>query len=503
MTQSETVPPSAAPASGAPVLNRRTVLAAAGAAGLGVAASRLIALANEPAFTPVPITGTQGNRSGLDWVSPLASENARVAQLLRRMTFGANDAELERAQHDGYAKTVDRLLETPIADPPPFAGGDQASAGAPLKIAELQQWWIDHMLGTPTPFGERMTLFWHGHFTSDFRKVTAQTPFIYWQNLTWRKYALSDLGTMLQQVTIDPGMLRYLDLGTSTGRAPNENYSRELMELFTMGPEAYTEDDVRAAAKGLAGWREPATQAMIDALVKRQMQRTGQRPKNVPRADTVRTGVFVKARAYSGPAFAYLGETRVWDTEAVLAKILAQDATAPFIVRKVLTHFVTPTPADAYVTRLATSFRGSRYSFKQLMRDVLMSPEFTGDTSYRGLVKTPTEFMVHTVKALGDTSLARLVVRSGNGMGQTLFDPPTVGGWPENESWISSNTMLARANFVTAALAMARKVPSSATAHQTHLDAVLSKQTLDLLNRTSDDRQRWTVVLASPEFQLK
>ena len=503
MTQSDPTPPSAKPASGAPVLNRRTVLAAAGAAGLGVAAARLVAFANEPAFTPVPITGTQGNKSGLDWVAPLASESAKVAQLLRRMTFGATDAELEQSQHDGYAKTVDRLVETTVADPKPFPGGDDASPDKPLNIGQLQQWWVDHMLTTPTPFGERMTLFWHGHFTSDFRKVTSQTPFIYWQNLTWRKYALSDLKTMLQQVTIDPAMLRYLDLGTSTGKAPNENYSRELMELFTMGPDAYTEDDVRAAAKGLAGWREPATQAMIDAQIKRQMQRTGQQPKNVPQADTVRSGIFVKARAYSGPAFAYLGETRLWDTEAVLDKILAQDATAPFIVRKVLTHFVTPAPSDAYVTRLATAFRNSRYSFRQLMRDVLMSPEFTSDASYRVLVKTPTEFMVHTVKALGDPSLSRLVVASGNGMGQTLFDPPTVGGWPENESWISSNTMLARANFVTAAVATAKKVPSSARAHETHLDGVLSKQTLDLLNETSDDRQRWTVVFASPEFQLK
>ncbi|HEX9140695.1 MAG TPA: DUF1800 family protein, partial [Gaiellaceae bacterium] len=143
----------AAPGS-TPVLNRRTVLSAAAAAGLGVAAARLIAYANEPAFTPVPLTGTQGNKTELDWVSPLTSDGAKVAHLLRRTTFGATDAELEQARSDGYAKTVDRLLETKIAEPPVFPGGDDASQEKGLNIGQLQQWWLDHMVSTPTPFGE-------------------------------------------------------------------------------------------------------------------------------------------------------------------------------------------------------------------------------------------------------------------------------------------------------------------------------------------------------------
>ena len=485
-----------------PVLNRRTVLAAAAAAGIGVAAARLVAFANEPAFTPVPLTGTLGNKTGLDWVSPLSSEQARVAHLLRRITFGATQSELDQAKSDGYAKTVDRLLETKIAEPPAFPGGDEASQDKSLSIGQLQQWWIDHMLATPTPFGERMTLFWHGHFTSDFRKVTPQTPFIYWQNLTWRRNALSDLRTMLYQVTIDPGMLRYLDLGNSTAKSPNENYSRELMELFTMGPEAYIEDDVKAAAKALAGWREPLTQASVDAQLKRAMER-GQTLRTPPKADTVRTGILEKQRAYAGPAFTYLAETRVWNTDAVLDKILSQDATAPFIAHKILTHFVTPTPADDYVARLAASFRKTKYDLKTLMRDVLMSPEFTSPASYRSLIKTPTEFMVHAVKALGDKTLSRVITQSGQGMGQMLFDPPSVGGWPENESWVSSNTMLARANFVTTALQGLKKMPSAGNAHETHLDGVLSPRTLKLLNEATDDKKRWSIVFASPEFQLK
>src|SRR5436189_150536 len=136
-----------------------------------------------------------------------------------------------------------------------LVGVDEATQGKPIKPQDLIAWWLDWMLRTPTPFAERMTFFWHGHFTSDFRKVNLQTPFIYWQNLTWRRMSLDNLHDMLYQVTIDPAMLRYLDLATSTGKSPNENYSRELMELFSMGVGTFTEDDVRAGAKALSGWR--------------------------------------------------------------------------------------------------------------------------------------------------------------------------------------------------------------------------------------------------------
>jgi uncharacterized protein (DUF1800 family) len=275
------------------------------------------------------------------------------------------------------------------------------------------------------------------------------------------------------------------------------------MELFTMGPQAFAEDDVRAGAKALSGWREPRTQAMIDADVKRQQMRTGQPPKTIPKADTVKTGIFEAQRGYRGAAFMFLGESKVWSTDAVLDKILQQDATAPFITHKLLTAFVTPTPSDAYVARLAAAYRKSRYDTKALLRDILMSPEFTAADTYRGLIKSPTELMIHTAKALGDKTLAKLVAGQGQTMGQTLFDPPSVGGWPENESWVSSNTMLARANFVTSAVQAVKKLPPFANAHNTQIDGVMSAQTLKLLNEAADDKRRWSILLASPEFQLK
>jgi len=479
----------------------------------------------------------------VDWISPLVRESAKVTHLLRRATFGANDVELDRALSDGFARTVDRLIESPFVEPPVFPappaprpspstspranasaspkasataaattamqtpaptaittarpsssaapsmalGPANPSPSAPavmtnntsINIGNLQSWWLDWMTKSPTPFAERMTLFWHGHFTSDYRKVGTNSPAIYWQNLTWRRMALGDLKSMLLKVTPDLAMLRYLDLAASTGRAPNENYARELLELFTLGVGNYTEDDVKAAAKALAGWRLP--------------MRT---------ESTAQTGIFDPRRAYAG-VVTFLGKTGTFNTESVVDTILAHDATAPFMVRDLLTSFVTPSPSDAYVARLADRFRRSRYDTKALMRDILTSPEFVAPETFRALIKSPTDFMVSTAKALGATNLSATIRQYGSTLGQNMFDPPSVAGWGEGASWISSNTMLQRANFVTAALGTLRTTPSAARAHERHLDSVLAQGTVNELNLARDDRSRWFAVFASPEFQLK
>jgi uncharacterized protein (DUF1800 family) len=484
-------------------ITRRAVLAAAIAGGAGVAAVRLLGL--DPGAGSARALG-QRISGGTDWISPLGNENARVMQLLRRATFGAGPADLEKAQSDGFQKTLDRLVSTPPAKPPVLPGADSASRGTPIKVAQLQKWWLDQMLTTPTPFAERMTMFWHGHFTSDYRKVTLQSPFIYWQNLTWRDNALGDFRNFLYQVTIDPGMLRYLDLGTSTGQSPNENYARELMELFTMGAGNFTEDDVRAAAKALAGWREPRTPGMVMDAVNNPNATAAQKAAAAKApADGSKVGIFVPNRAYNykaGPV-SFLGKSAKFDTKAVLAQIVAQKATAPFIVQRVLVNFVMPNPPAATVNRLAAGFVKSGWSIRQLMHDVFSSDEFKAASSYRSLVKQPVEFMVHALRALGANDQSAIALRTASGMGQNLFDPPDVGGWPLNESWISSNTVMARVNFVTALMAAVKTLPTAANSHLHNLDGVLSPATASLLNASSTDLDRWTITLASPEFQLK
>jgi uncharacterized protein (DUF1800 family) len=462
-----------------------------------VAAARLSGLGGEQAQELERLLAGDQTRAG-GWNSPLGSEKARVAHLLRRTTFGASEAELERALSDGYVRTVDRLLETPVDKPPDFAGLGQPGQPARLNVGQLQLWWVNHMLQSATPFAERMTLFWHGHFTSDYRKVGLQAPFLYWQNLTWRAMALSDMRSMLMRVTTDPAMLRYLDLASSTGQNPNENYARELMELFTLGVGNYTEDDVRAAAKALAGWVEPRADSVAEVTVEAGNGVTRKYPVYGSQA----SAQFVPRRAYQGGQLGFLGKRASFDTPRVIDQILAQPASAVFIARKVAQHFLGARLDESYVRRLADSFRASRYDVKTLMRSVFSSPEFTAHQTYRGLVKAPVEMMVHALKALKAPGLGRLVVQSGAGMGQVLFDPPDVAGWPGNEAWISSNSVVARVNFVSAALRQASTLPPSSEA-VAHLDGVVGSQMGRLLAQAADDHARWFLALASPEFQLK
>jgi uncharacterized protein (DUF1800 family) len=470
-------------------ITRRQALAAAVATGVSVGAVRLLGGSMQNLAHSHPASGT-------DWISPLTSESARVMHLLRRATFGYTPAQLETALSAGFNKTVDQLIETKPSEPPLVAAA--TTPGGRFAVGQLQQWWVDHMLSTTTPFAERMTLFWHGHFTSDYRK-TADNTFMYWQNLTWRRMALSNLGSMLMQVTIDPAMLRYLDLATSTGQSPNENYSRELMELFAMGAGNYSEEDVRQGAKALAGWQLPVPDIFATVTVDAAKNVT----QKLPVYSAQKAGVFNPRRAYKG-AVTFLGHSGTLDTQGLIDRILAQKATAPFIAAKVAQHFVTPQPDQGYVSRLADGFRRSKYDMKTLMRSVFTSPEFTADANYRALLKSPTEFMVHASRALGATGLSKVVVGAGSGMGQSLFDPPDVNGWPNNASWISSNTVVERVNFVTGALGRMRgALPSASDAAHQHLDGVLSPQTANLLKQATDERSRWFVTLASPEFQLK
>lgn len=481
------IDPSPAPNPPKRRITRRQALAAAVATGVGVGAVRLLGgtLQNLNRTST-----TAGVSSGTDWASPLGAESARVMQLLRRTTLGYTAAQLDAALSEGFNRTVDRLIETAPAEPPALAAA--STPGGRFAVTELQQWWVDHMLATPTPFAERMTLFWHGHFTSDYRKA-ADNTFMYWQNLTWRRMAMTDLRSMLTKVTTDPAMLRYLDLATSVASSPNENYSRELMELFTMGAGSFTEDDVRQGALAMTGWQLPRPDGTAPA------PGTG---RNLPVYTAQKQGVFNPRRAYSG-SVTYLGHTGSLDTDGVIDRILSQTATAPFIATKVVQHFVTGQPSPGFINSLADSFRRSRYDMKTLMRAVLTSPELAASSSYRALVKSPAEFMVHAARALGDGGLAKVVATSGSGMGQTLFDPPDVGGWPNNEAWVSSNTVIERVNYVTAALAKAKSLPSSRDAVRHHLDGVVGTQTAALLNQASDERTRWFITLASPEFQLK
>jgi len=188
----------------------------------------------------------------------------------------------------------------------------------------------------------------------------------------------------------------------------------------------------------------------------------------------------------------------------VIDAILARDSTAPFIARKALVHFATPSPSPELVARVARGFRVSKYDITTMMRAIFTSDEFKAAANYRSLVRSPADFMVATMRAVGAPALARQAVSAGTAMDQVLYDPPTVAGWPSNGGWLSSSSVLARLNFAQTAVAAAgAHLPDPGRAIHDHLDSIVGPDLAAVFDGSHSVSDRWYAVLGSPEFQLK
>jgi uncharacterized protein (DUF1800 family) len=285
---------------------------------------------------------------------------------------------------------------------------------------EMRAWWIGEMLATPSPLTERMTLFWHNHFATSQQKVKAN-QLMYRQNVLLRQYALGNFGTLLHAVAKDPAMLIYLDGATSRKGEPNENFAREVMELFTLGEGHYEEHDIKEAARAFTGWS-------ID-------------PNN---------GQFLfRHLLHDNGTKSILGQTGNFDGDAVLDILLRQPATAEFITRKLWREFISPVPDERLVRDFAAVFRANRYEVKPLLRAMLTSDAFYAQANRGTLVKSPVELVVGTLGAFDfrpdDLRPAAVMVAF---LGQNLFSPPNVKGWPGGEEWINSATLLGRKRFL-------------------------------------------------------
>lgn len=356
--------------------------------------------------------------------------------LLLRTGFNPTEAEVQAFAGLSRTQAVDRLLaeaEVAAHTPPPewvdaprlrlagLKGLPVEERKALLKRefqrgVELRGWWYQEMLATPSPLTERMTLFWHNHFTSSQQKVKI-AQLMYRQNVLLRRNALGNFGALLHAVAKDPAMLIYLD-GVSNRRGrPNENFAREVMELFTLGVGHYTEQDVREAARAFTGWsldRESGEFRFYPFL-------------------------------HDAGEKTVLGCTGRLDGDQVLDILLAQPATAEFVVTKLWREFVSPDPDPAEVARLADVFRRNGYEIRPLLRALFLSDAFYAAKNRATLVKSPVELLVGTARQFGIAGLdPRLFALAGRQLGQDVFGPPNVRGWPGGDDWINSNTLLAR-----------------------------------------------------------
>jgi len=298
---------------------------------------------------------------------------------------------------------------------------------------DLRTWWLEEMLQTRSPLTERMTLFWHNHFVSSQQKVR-YTKLMYEQNVLFRRHAGGRFSDLLHAVSKDPAMVIYLDSASNRKGKPNENFAREVMELFTLGEGHYTETDVREAARAFTGWS-------ID-----------------PDSGEFRW----RPALHDGFNKTILGRAGNFDGDEVLDILLAQPATAEFVVTKLWREFVSPDPDPAEVRRIAQKFHLSNYEVRVALRELLLSPAFWAAENRGALIKSPVDLVVGTMRGLdfhvGDPLPLALVVAQ---LGQNLFSPPNVRGWPGGEAWINSSTLLARKGF-TERIFRADEMPSVA-----------------------------------------
>jgi uncharacterized protein (DUF1800 family) len=475
-------------------LTRRQALATAAVGAAGAAGLRVLAVhLSGGSGTTVSAAGPMGA-----WASPLGDSRALAAHLLRRAGFAASAADLDHATSMSYDDLVDQVVnQRPDV---PAAPADRVTYTA------VSAWWYRHMATTAAQFPERMTLFWHGLLTSDYRK-SGQLPFMYQQNQLFRRLGAGDLRSLLLATTYDPAMIRYLDLEQSSAKAPNENYSRELMEMFTLGPGNFSEADVREGARAFSGIRIQAVDASgAPVSYARRRGMTAQQYQQQLSALIAQGATFRGAlmqRQHDGGAKTLLGRTGTLGPEEAVDTILAQPACASFLATKALTHFAVPQPPAALVDSVATQFRASHYDIRTLMRAILRSDEFRAGAAYRSLVRSPADYMVAVMRATGETDLATACVQAGPSMDQVLLDPPTVGGWPQNAGWVSSSAVLARLNFAQSVVNRGGRLADAAEAVHTHLDGVVSAGTAAVFNASQTNSDRWYALLSSPEFHLK
>lgn len=386
-----------------------------------------------------------------------------AAHLLRRAGFGGTMSEIQAFTGVEREEAVGRLVNYEMS---PFVFDNveylmalidtmpdhlEKNGMRKTPVQAVRFWWIVRMLATTNPLEEKITLFWHNHFTSN----DGEGSFMFGQNQLFRTHGLGNFKELTLDVSRDPEMLRYLNGDRNYKEHPNENYGRELMELFTCGrvdsngKPNYTEDDVKAAARAFSGWNMRGRE------------------------------FFFNPRQHDDMAKTFMGHTGNLNGDDVVDILLALPATANHICSKLYRYFVSDAPDPVLLRRLTKTYFDSKYDIKAVVSEIFLSDEFWSKKARFALIKSPAEYVVGSVRTLGlselfipsmddlrglqdspaievprrgETSLSRLNLLAGsmNQMAQSLLAPPSVKGWDGGSMWINTNTIQARARFAAA-----------------------------------------------------
>lgn len=360
----------------------------------------------------------------------LATERQRIQHLLRRAGFGYSPEELHEYVALGLPGTIDRLLNPERVDD----AAAEAAAGAFREKAiqdrqALLSTWHARLVLTKRPLQEKLTYFWHDHWATGIRKVNAPSYMLV-QNEAIRAGALGKFRDLAMAMTRDPAMMIWLDNRDNVAKAPNENFAREFLELFTLGEgRLYTEKDVKEAARALTGWRVTAAKVNPD--------------DNFP----VATGVVFMPRQFDAGTKTFLGQTGKLGDEDIVRIVTSKRECADYIGEKLWRFFAVPNPTAAMIQRTTDAYFANDTSIREMLRVILTSEEMYSEAAYRWRIKSPVEHVVNATRAFGLTDRVPRIARDTQSEGQALFDPPSVAGWNWGEAWVNSNTLLARANF--------------------------------------------------------
>jgi len=351
----------------------------------------------------------------LPWTRPLA------AHLYRRAGFAATSAELDEALSRQPTEVVQSLMQ-PGRESARYEEEIDDLARANLATGDpkkMSAWWLYRMMTTPAQLQEKATLFWHGHFATGAEKVQ-DVDLVYGQYQLLRQHATGDFGTLLHAISRDPAMLIYLDSATNRKSHPNENYAREIMELFALGEGAYSEQDIRELARCFTGWE-------------------------------VRRGKFRFNRyQHDFGEKTVLGVTGELSGDDGVDVVLAQPAAAQFIVKKLIRFYVCDEPdaSDELTAPLASEFRENGLQVGPIIQRILSSNLFFSQHSRGRKVRSPIELGVGFLRALDGTTGIYELADGMAQIGQELFYPPNVKGWDGGRTWINSSTLLGRANLI-------------------------------------------------------
>jgi hypothetical protein len=393
-------------------------------------------------------------------------DEVKAAHLLQRAGFGGTPEEIAKVVQLGPQKAVDWLMDfpdAPIEESTPGGGPDLSSIeGYPQSFAEIRKlmqgktaeerkefnkkimaanreaigatmgWWLNRMTHGPFPLQEKLTLFWHGHFTTSARDEKAAS--LMWnQNELLRRMAAGNFREFVRQISRDPAMLDFLNNSQNRKEHPNENYARELMELFTLGRDQYTENDIKQSARAFTGWTHDGDQYVF------------------------------QAREHDTGVKTFFGRSGNFNGDDIIEIILQHRACAPYIASRLWNYFAfepnigtnmgpsggaSGDPQDvAMIESLGDVMRENKWELRPVIRTMLTSAGFYSDRAIGTQIKSPIQLVIGTIRNLGiETPRWPVMISQLTQMGQIPLQPPNVKGWPGGRLWINTSTMFVRYN---------------------------------------------------------